>query len=294
MYAYSSITRKESKITQPTLTVDFEDLRNSIYFEHNKLREDPSSYIPILEKQKAFFKENILSRPRQTPIITQEGPRAFDLAIEFLRHQKPVPILTHDNRLTQAALEQVKDHGPLGTVSHESTNGKTIAERIEKFCEWDTCCAENIDVGSITAIDAIVTLLVDDGLSSRVHRENLFNPLFKHIGLACGPHNVFGIITVLTYTGRVRQLNSTYYESGRVKYEYPDHVYRQSKKDSRVKNIYQQTDPDAPNDTVGVKLEERFRIVKDKRTHEDKKLSVIKKQYTLGDGSYHVVEVEEY
>jgi hypothetical protein len=299
MYAYSSITRKESKIPPHTILTDYEALKRTIIIEHSRLREDPMSYIPILEQQKSFFKGNILQRPKQTPIITKEGIRGLDLAIEFLKTQKPVPALTHDSRLSQAANDHVADHGPNGTVSHESTNGKVISERLERYCEWDNCCGENIDVGSLLAEEVIVSLLVDDGIRTRNHRNNLFNTSFRSFGIACGPHKTFGIMSVIVYNGRVRQLNSSYFDYSNFKYEYPAHVthaykHGDKKEPQKAKNIYQKTDPDAPDNTISVKIEERFRIIKDPVSNDAKKISVIKKQYALDDGTYHVIEVEEY
>jgi uncharacterized protein YkwD len=287
---------KEQQATEKAF--DYDGLKRSILIEHNRLREDPVSYIPILEKHRSYFKGHVLHRPKQTPIKTHEGPRAFDLVIEFLKKQRPVAALTHDDRLSQAAKDHLEDHGLTGTVSHESTNGKVVAERLEKYCEWDSCCGENIDVGSTRAEDVIVSLLVDDGVKSRGHRENLFNDSFRAVGIACGPHKAFGIMTVIDYTGGVRRVNSSYFDYTDFKYEYPEHVryyfkHGDKKEAFKAKNVYQQTDPDAPDNTVAVKIEERFRVVQDER-HKEKKLSVIKKLYTLDDGTYHVVEVEEY
>jgi hypothetical protein len=278
---------------------DYEHLKKTLLIEHNRLREDPTSYIAILEKHRGFLKGNILQRPKQTPIKTHEGARGFDLAIEFLRTQKPVGALTYDERLSQAARDHVEDHGAIGTVSHESTNGKVASERIERHCEWDRCCGENIDVGSTRAEDILVGLLIDDGVKSRGHRENLFNAGFRFIGIACGWHKTFGIMTVIDYTGGVRELNSPYFDYKNFKYEYPEHVryafkYGDRKEKAKAKTVYQLNDPDAPDHTNGIKIEERFRIVKDDNLRREKKLSVVKKLYSLDDGTYHVVEVEEY
>jgi uncharacterized protein YkwD len=289
---------KKQETQQPTVILDYDKLKKAILVEHNRLREDPVSYISILKKHKTYFKDKNLCRPKQTPIKTHEGIKAFELAIDFLKTQKPVQSLTHDDRLSQAAKDHLEDHGTLGTVSHESTNGKVVTERLEKYCEWDTCCGENLDVGSTRAEDVIVSLLVDDGVKSKAHRDNLFNPSFKCVGIACGPHKTFGIMTVIDYTGGARNINSSYFDYSNFKYEYPEHVrhafkYGDKKNSFKAKNIYQENDPDAPDNTIAVKIEERFRIIKDE-TNASKTLSVIKKQYSLDDGTFYVVEVEDY
>ena len=58
--------------------------------------------------------------------------------------------------------------------------------------------------------------------------------------------------------------------------------------DKEIVNDYQINDPDAPDDTVSV------RIVKKQKEFKGKKVMVVKKFYKLKDGSEHVVEVEEF
>ena len=64
---------------------NWEELRQAIVDEHNKLRSDPLSYIPILEAQLEYFKDSVLYRPGETPVQTYEGKEAYLKAIEFLK-----------------------------------------------------------------------------------------------------------------------------------------------------------------------------------------------------------------
>jgi len=43
--------------------------------------------------------------------------------------------------------------------------------------------------------------MVDDGVPSRGHRNNIFKPEFNMVGIGCGPHKEFRCITVLDYAG---------------------------------------------------------------------------------------------
>lgn len=44
-----------------------------------------------------------------------------------------------------------------------------------------------------------VNLMVDDGVSNRGHRKNMFSPDFKYVGIACGYHGAYDHCTVLDY-----------------------------------------------------------------------------------------------
>jgi len=58
---------------------------------------------------------------------------------------------------------------------------------------------ENISYGQDTALEVIIQLIVDDGVPSRGHRTNLFNPNFKVCGTFTGPHKVYDTMTVQNF-----------------------------------------------------------------------------------------------
>lgn len=61
--------------------------------------------------------------------------------------------------------------------------------------------AENCDYGSCTGLDIIMSLAIDDGVSSRGHRTNIFNPSAKLVGVASGMHTEYDHCCVLDYAG---------------------------------------------------------------------------------------------
>lgn len=274
--------------------IDFEDLKQSVLTESNRIRADPTSYVPILKQYLTFFKDknNILYKPLQTPIETYEGSKAYEEAILFLKKQRPVHTLTFNENLSKSAQEHASDIGPLGLFTHESKDGKNVSERIDKFCEWENACAENIDLGSKTGVEVIVNLLVDDGTEKRLHRDHLFREEFTHIGIGAAEHKDYEVIVVIDYVGGIRDLGKPFYDIATYKYEFPKNLSlgfkaKDQKKEFKVKSSYQLADEDAPDGTVGMK------ILKQTRLYEGKKNRVTKKYYSLENGTHHVVEVEE-
>lgn len=272
----------------------FERLNLSIVTETNRLRADPSSYIPILETYKNKFKGNVLKKENSSSIETYEGVSAFDNAIEFLYNQKPVNTLTYDDRLTIAAQDHVNDIGPLGLFSHESSSTLLYpSERVDKYCEWEICCCENIDLACSSGIECIVNLLVDDGDISRTRRKNLFNVNFNFFGVASGKHKNFETIVVINYVGGIRDKDKPFFNKSNYKYEYPKDLGLNNNLNTDVNNkkyktAYQLQDNDAPDGTKDVKIRKHIRL------YEGKSNRVTKKYYNLDNGNQHIVEIEEF
>jgi hypothetical protein len=265
--------------------INYQELNQSILAEHNRIRTNPKSYIPVLQEQIKLFKDNVLYRPNEIPIQTNEGPEAYHEAISFLEEKAPVGELTLDENLSRATEDHLNDIAPKGLVSHESTNGKNVSDRIEKYCEWEVTCAENIDFGSRTGVDVVLSLLVDDGVRTRGHRHNLFKEDVKFVGISSGDHKEFETCVVIDYVGGVRDLGKPFFDLKTYKYKYPENLNASPEK--KRKNVYQRDDEDAPDNTVSVK------ITKSMNLFENKVRRVTKKFYKLEDGSETIVEVED-
>jgi uncharacterized protein YkwD len=272
---------------------NYEDLKKSILTEHNRVRQDPTCYIPLLKEQMKYLKGDILYKPGEAPVQTNEGAAAYEEAISFLKKQRPVDALTYDERLSNAAEDHVKDIGPRGLVTHESSDGKTMSDRLELYCEWDTTSGENLEFGGKTGQDVIISLLVDDGVEGRGHRTNIFKTDFKYIGIACGSHRDYEVVTVLNYVGGIRDKDSPFFDYVNFKYDFPEEVTsslkkQDKKKENKPKTSFQLNDPDAPDRTVSVKLMKKTKLF------NGRKITVTKKFYLLDDGKQHIVEIEEF
>lgn len=108
-------------------------------------------------------------------IMTFEGPASVAQCIEFLKTQKPIAPLTWSPELANAARDHANDIGPAGIAGHSGSKGSTMKGRIEKYQKFGGYLGENISFGEKkSGLAVILQLIIDDGVSSRGHRANVF------------------------------------------------------------------------------------------------------------------------
>ena len=85
------------------------DYLKNLIREVNQLRTNPAKYAEKLEKSKTYFKGTTWEHPElKAGIATQEGPKAYDEAIRFLKYQKPVGGLIPSKALTKIAQDMCR------------------------------------------------------------------------------------------------------------------------------------------------------------------------------------------
>ena len=281
----TSFVKRVQDSEQEQEEINYTSIQVSLYEELNTLRKNPKSYIPLIESQMRLIKKNnTLKKKDSIQIQTLEGKAAYEEAISFLQKQKPVSTITKEIKLSYAAKDLVQDIGERGVVSHLDKEGLYTSERIEKYCEWDTCANELIEVSSKNPQDILISLIVDDGFKNRPNRRALFNTDYKYVGISCGPHSEYEIVTVLVFAGGIRQKGTLFNQ--RTEYEYRSiDNYNFGNNEN---NLFLINDPDAPKNTIGL------RVTKARKYLGKNIILVTKKFYKLDNGTQHVVELEEY
>lgn len=179
--------------------VDYEKLAHEIFHAQNRIRKNPWSFIPLLEEKLKFFEGNTLYIPGEIPLITNEGPAAVKEAIDFLKNQKNLPEFRLSEAMSRAAQDHAEDIGSQGSFSHTGTDGSNASARISRYGAWRGKVGENIDFGSHSAEEIIISFLVDDGNKHRGHRKNLFHTEFSFTGIAACGHTEMEICAVIDY-----------------------------------------------------------------------------------------------
>jgi hypothetical protein len=183
-------------------------VEKDIILELNKVRSNPQKYAEMYIKPrlalfdgKSPFGPNSYKLPSGTYMTTAEGARGVQECYDALKASAVSPLLAPSRGMSRAAKDHVSDQGPKGTTGHNSSNGNSPWDRLNRYGKWEKNVGENIDYGSSTGRDIVAQLLIDDGVSSRGHRKNNMSKDFAFVGVAVGSHKTYGMMAVLDFAG---------------------------------------------------------------------------------------------
>ena len=166
--------------------------------ELNLLRSNPGAYAKlVIEPTLKYYEGRYYRHPGQVPVITSEGKSAVVECIKVLKSTPSLPAFSPSEGLSKAARDMVNDQSTSGSTGHTGTNGDSPFDRMNRYGKWMGKAAENIDYGNATARDIVMALLIDDGVKSRGHRENLLNPSLLKVGIATGFHAAYNYMCVI-------------------------------------------------------------------------------------------------
>ena len=275
-----------------SLNINYEKIEKELFKEQNELRKNPQSYIEKLEKSLNYYQNNILSKENEIPLPTYEGINAVKDGINFLRNQKPLKEFIYNKELSLSCKDLVNDIGPKGLISHEGTEIKNIYNRIEKYCDWDGAIAENLDFGFKIPENIIMNLIIDDGDENRYQRKNLFYPDFKYVGIGAGPHRDYGICVVIEYAYNIREKGTQHInvdefikKNVKLNLENEEKSENDNEEENKrvINNPFQDGEPDAPDNTISLRVE------KEEKEVDGTIMKITKKIFTLDDDSQHIV-----
>ncbi|HEX8774388.1 MAG TPA: CAP domain-containing protein [Pyrinomonadaceae bacterium] len=190
-----------ANITIPKLEY-LSPLENEIVAEINLARAQPQVYASYLEETKRYYSGNQIRRPGRAVEVTVEGLSALDEAIQFLRASQPLPPLQVYKGMSLAAKDQATDLGTSGNTGHRGSDGSTPNVRASRYGDWTNNIGENIVYQAMTsARESVMGLIIDDGIATRGHRKNIFDPTYRAAGIAIGARSNLGTLCVITFAG---------------------------------------------------------------------------------------------
>lgn len=135
-----------------------------------------------------------------TPFLKKNGRKKTSYVkslIKTLNKTKGLAPLESDKILGQKAKEWALESGRKGIKGHGN-----IKKRLFYLISRKGAMAENCSYGKYTATDAVMSLLIDEGISSLGHRKNILNPKYRKIGIAYAKHSRYGIVVVMDFSER--------------------------------------------------------------------------------------------
>lgn len=175
-------------------------LEEEIVREINLARTHPRQYAAFLETTRQFYNGKRFERPGEITIVTREGLRALNEAIEFLRTVEPLVPLTPSKGLCLGARDHAEDQAATGNVGHRGSDGSFASDRVNRYGRWQKTIGENISYGAETARDIVKNQIIDDNVPNRGHRATMFHPAFHAIGVSADRHPTRRAVTVMVFT----------------------------------------------------------------------------------------------
>ena len=125
-----------------------------------------------------------------------------------LKKTAELPLLYSEEDLTAIAQGHALKSGRTGHVGHRDINRRFEPVKGNPYFTW----GENCSYGYHTAIDIVITLLIDEGIKDVGHRKNILNPEFNSVGVAIRPHKGYDVNCVMDFGGKSSSnLNSVPY-----------------------------------------------------------------------------------
>ena len=164
--------------------------------EVNDFRRNPYAYADKIAKNKKYFENgtNNWKQPKSNLVIkTQEGPAAYDEAIDFLKNKsKSRNELTPSKGLTKIAEELLKEY------QKDPNSNVDIGGIVKNQGKFKGMFRDLVQLGSDVPEFVVVSLIVGDGDKTRSYRDALLSENLNKIGVAHGEHKDYRQCSVIT------------------------------------------------------------------------------------------------
>lgn len=172
----------------------------------NQLRENPQSYLPVLQAWRDRFLDSARVEQLDGKIYcTKEGVDAVTEAMAVLEKTPSLPLLEPSWGMTQAGRDLVRYQQETGETGSTGRDRSSPQDRLERYGMWQERWAESLCYGQPNAQAVIRDLLISDGKLERRDREYLLNPQWQKVGIATGFHPTQITICTLLFARDYRE-----------------------------------------------------------------------------------------
>ena len=88
-------------------------------------------------------------------------------------------------------------------------DGSNVTERVNRHSDYASYIGENISYRAGGGEETVIRLVVDDGVPTRGHRDNVFNGDFNYLGLGVHDHPTWDNCVVLDYAQEIKPLGKS-------------------------------------------------------------------------------------
>ena len=177
-------------------------VEKDIVLEMNKARTKPALYAELyIEPRLKNFNGNIYNGS----LLTKEGAVAVNECVSAMKRASAVKALKTAKGLSLAAQQHSSTQSKTDQIGHTGVDGSSPFDRIKQYGTY-RAAGENIAYGTKSGQEIVIQLLIDDGVSSRGHRENIMSKDFDTTGVGyANEHQRYGSMCVITYAGGYKE-----------------------------------------------------------------------------------------
>lgn len=139
--------------------------------EINLIRSNPAGYVRYVQA----YRDRIAAGDGFGSVAT------CDELIAELKKTQPLAILQPAQCIYNAAKRHGLDQLQIGSTNHVGSDGSYPWNRVRRECPGMSDGNENLVGGPSNVREAVMMLLVDDGISTRGHRRNLLDPSWRYV-----------------------------------------------------------------------------------------------------------------
>jgi uncharacterized protein YkwD len=114
--------------------------------------------------------------------------------VRDLKKAKPMEALQPGNDLFLCASEHAIKSGKKGTSGHQE-----LSKRMKTHAPTRNPYGENCDYGNENALDIVMSWLIDEGITSVMHRKNILDKDFTAAGISIQPHKKMKVNAVMCF-----------------------------------------------------------------------------------------------